>query len=308
MEKLTSGDTIGVIAPAFPARPERLEKGISYLQEKGFRVKISAHLASGHGYFSATDKQRAADIMEMFRDPDVKLIICARGGWGGLRVLEYLDFEEIKRHPKPLVGYSDVTTLQLALWEKCRLPSLSGPMVAVEMGAGIESFTEKHFWDYLASNAEYALSWQELKPQIWRAGKAEGTLLGGCLSLVASQLGSPYCPDFRDAILFLEDIGEDVYKMDRYLAQLQNAGLFDVVAAVVWCDFIDCENNYDPGFEMSDILKHYTARTSCPVLAGFPYGHGAVKVTMPIGIRCKLDSDRGLFSFAPYSFNDISQS
>ncbi len=298
--KLKRNPTAGVIAPAYIPVKERLEQGILYLENRGMHVKRGSTLSLTHGYFAGNDSQRLNDLHQMFLDPEVDLIICARGGWGGLRIADKIDYDLIANHPKPFIGYSDITTLQLAIWKMTGMPSLSGPMVAVEMGRGIEDFTEEHFWGQIYNRSEnYTISLSESGGQIFRAGKAKGILLGGCLSMVTGLLGTPYLPDFTDTILFLEDVGEKPYRIDRYLAQLTQAGIFDKINGLILGKFEDCVE--DPGevsFSLPEIITDYFSHVNLPVIVDFPYGHGARKITMPIGGVCEIDTHSGIIAFA----------
>jgi len=281
--------TIAVIAPAFPPDSQKLETGIQYLQDKGFSVVRGRSLTARQGYFAGSDDLRVEEIHEMFANPGVDAIICARGGWGTLRLLDRLDYNLIRQNPKALVGYSDITTLQLALWQKAQLPSFSGPMAAVEMGSGILPFTEEHFWGQIFNpQNEYRCTFKQSGAEIWREGTATGILLGGCLSMVAHQLGTPYCPDFKQAILFLEDVGEAPYKIDRYLAQLKMAGVLEELSGLILGNFLDCTDDY--GVPVREVLEDYFSDASFPVIYDFPYGHGRKKCTMPLGVRAKLDT------------------
>ncbi len=282
--------TIAVIAPAFPPDSQKLEAGILYLQNKGFSVVRGRSLTARQGYFAGSDALRLDELHEMFANPQVDAIICARGGWGTLRLLDRLDYELIRQNPKALVGYSDITTLQLALWQKAGLPSLSGPMAAVEMGGGILPFTEEYFWGQVFnSEKNYRFDFSRIGAEIWREGAASGVLLGGCLSMVAHQLGTPYCPDFAQAILFLEDVGEAPYKIDRYLAQLKMAGIFDNINGLILGNFLDCTDDY--GMPIREVLEDYFNGAPFPVIYDFPYGHGMKKFTMPVGMPAQLDTD-----------------
>ncbi|NOX88455.1 MAG: LD-carboxypeptidase, partial [Calditrichaeota bacterium] len=227
LKTLSEGSTIGVIAPAFPPDAQKLAKGLQYLKNLGYNIKEGKSLTARHLYFAGSDQLRIAEIEAMFADPKVDAIFCARGGWGTLRLLDKLNYDLIRQNPKVLVGYSDVTTLQLAIYQMTEIPSLSGPMVAVEMGNGILDFTEKHFWDQI-QNPEpwYSFVFRDEDVETWSEGEARGLLTGGCLSMLAHQLGTPFMPDLTGAILFLEDVGESPYKIDRYLAQLYQAGIF----------------------------------------------------------------------------------
>jgi muramoyltetrapeptide carboxypeptidase len=240
------------------------------------------------------------DIHQMFKDPEVDMIVCARGGWGGLRLIDKIDYELIRQNPKLFVGYSDITTLQLAIWTKSKIPSLSGPMVGVEMGKGILPFTEQHFLDQIYNTrSEYHFNYLGTQTAVMKSGQVEGKLLGGCLSLVCHLLGTTYSPNYNGAILFLEDVGEKPYKIDRYLAHLKQSGVFDQINGLILGDFIDCEpEKNEVSFYLAEILDDYFSDVSFPVLRKFPYGHGDFKFSMPIGVKTVLDTDLGELRFA----------
>ena len=295
-KKFSQNSTIGLVSPAWIPIQNRLDAGIRYLESRGLHVKRGNNLEKIYGYFSGTDKERLADLHQMYSDPAVEMIICARGGWGGLRLVDHLDYDLIKKNPKPLVGYSDITTLQLAIWAKTGIPSYSGPMVGVEMGKGIHSFTEKHFWDQIFNNrADYEFDFTATTSRIMVQGQATGTLLGGCLSLVSHLLGTPLSPDYHGAILFLEDVGEQPYKIDRYLAHLKQAGIFDKINGLILGEFIDCEDNDERSCSISEILNSYFSGAAFPVIQNFPYGHGEIKFSIPIGVKAILDTSRKQF-------------
>ena len=294
---LKPGDTIGIVAPGSPMAPVRLEKGVEYLRNRGYRVVLGEHVRDKRGYLAGDDVDRAFDLEQMFRNPDVKAIFCARGGYGAQRLLDLIDYDEIAANPKIFVGYSDVTALQLALWAKVGLVTYSGPMPAVEMALGIDPFTETNFWRTVEEPGfsgpfpqPDGASYRVLKP-----GRGRGPLVGGCLSLVVSLLGTPYEPNFTGAILFLEDIGEEPYRLDRYLAQLRLAGVFDRVEGIVLGQFLDVEvkDSDTPTLSLDEVLHDYFDRVHVPVLAGFPYGHGKNKVTVPLGVPAELDTEAG---------------
>lgn len=293
LKRLTPNGTIGVIAPAFRPNGQRLEKGIQYLTDLGYKIKRGESLKKEFGYFAGSDADRLSDLHTMFADDETDIIICARGGWGCLRLLDQIDYQLIANNPKAFIGYSDITTLQLAFWQKCQLPSITGPMVAIEMGAGIWPYTADHFWNLLnLEDKTFELSFRSNDVQIWNPGRAQGRLLGGCLSLVAHQLGTPYMPDFTHSILVLEDIDEEPYKIDRYLAQLRQAGVLETLSGVVLGNFIDCEdkNEQRNSYTVEQILKEYFGHRDYPVIFDFPYGHGMKKVSLPIGMKAVLDT------------------
>lgn len=295
---LRPGETIGVIAPASPMLPERLVAGVDYLRRRGYRVVLGEHINRQRGYLAGDDEQRAADLMRMFQDPEVKAIFSARGGYGTQRILHLLDYDLIARNPKVLVGYSDLTALQLAIWARTGLVTYSGPMVAVEMGKGIDRFTEEAFWRCVEGDGSLDVFPMPggTSMQVLRPGRARGPILGGCLSVLPTVLGTPYQPSFEGCILVLEDIGEEPYRLDRYLAHLKQAGVLDQVAGIVLGQFIDCEpsSRETPSLSLEELFEDYFGRLSVPVVAGFPYGHGDVKITLPLGVEAELDADAGV--------------
>jgi len=298
LKKIVPGSTIAVIAPAFPPNKKKTKKGIEYLKDRGYKIIEGSSLSGNYGYLSAPDEQRAREINDFFTQNSIDAIFCARGGWGTLRILDKLDYETIAKNPKLLVGYSDITSLQLAIWQKCRIPSISGPMVAVEMGAGILDFTARYFWDQIENTKDnYSIDLNALNNiEYIKDGRCSGTVLGGCLSLIAHQLGTPYIPDFKNAILFIEDVGEKPYKIDRYMAQLKQAGVFEEICGLIAGEFVDCEDE-NGGFSVKEIIEQYTHNRDYPVLYNFPYGHQAKKIAMPIGVAANLDTAKKNLTF-----------
>jgi len=300
IRSINSNSKVGIISPAWIPIEDRMKSGIQYLEKKGFKIVKGKNVGHEHGYFAGTDEERLSDFHDMFADPEIDMILCARGGWGGLRLLDKIDYDLIRQNPKLFVGYSDITTLQLAIWKKTGVPSLSGPMVGVEMGKGILPFTEQHFWGQVHNtDPQYHFNFVETDTFILNTGQAKGHLLGGCLSLVCHLVGTPYSPDYSGAILFLEDVGEKPYKIDRYLAHLKQAGVFDQINGLILGDFIDCEADEDEvSFQLDEILDEYFAGVSYPVIRNFPYGHGDLKFSMPVGVKTTLDTENRELSFA----------
>jgi muramoyltetrapeptide carboxypeptidase len=297
--KIENEATIGILSPAWIPLSERLTNGINYLQQLGYNIKLSKNLKKKYGYFAGTDEERVEDIHEMFSDKEISVLLATRGGWGTLRYLDKLDYGMIEKNPKPIIGYSDITSLQLAVWAKTGVGSISGPMCAVEMGKGIKEFTEKHFWGYIHNTArQYAIDLSETKSKFMIDGVAEGTLLGGCLSLVSFLMGTPFCPDYNGAVLFLEDVGEQPYKIDRYLAHLKQCGVFNKISALILGDFLDCEDEEkEDTFTIQSILTDYFSNAQYPVIYNFPYGHGDLKISMPIGARTTIDTQNKAIKF-----------
>ncbi len=289
---LQKGDIIGIISPASPVVPENLAKGIQYLQNCGYSVQLGDHVKDSFGFLAGNDIERLRDLHAMFRNPEIKAIFSSRGGYGTPRLLQELDFDLIRQNPKILMGYSDLTAIQIAIWQKTGLITFSGPMVAVEM-KGIDPFTEKGMWSVLT-----AVEHKETFPvesnnplEIIVSGKAQGRLLGGCLSVLVSLLGTPYQPGFDGAILILEEVGEEPFRVDRYFNQLKLAGIFDQVNGVILGQFVDCEpEEGKPNFSISEVIYDYFSRLKVPVIGGFLYGHQSRKLTIPIGALAEIDA------------------
>jgi muramoyltetrapeptide carboxypeptidase len=239
------------------------------------------------------DKQRADDLHAMFADRRVKAIFCIRGGYGSPRLLRALNYQLIARHPKIFVGYSDITALLLTLWSKCSLVSFHGPMAGVEMADTMDSVTEESFWRILTdASTGIALGAGTVIASGHRPHRpTRGRLIGGNLSLCASLLGTTYQPDFLRSILFLEDIGEEPYRIDRMVTQLRNAGIFSRVTAVVLGSFTNCAPKDPSGSSLSveEIMRENAAMTGKPHASGFPFGHEEHFVTFPVGVRANLD-------------------
>lgn len=289
--KIEKGRTIGIVGPASPMKPSRLTKGIEYIEKCGYRVKTGQHVYDVHGYLGGSDKGRAGDINQMFSDSEIQGIFCTRGGYGTPRIVELIDYEAVKKNPKVFVGFSDITALQLALFRKIQLVTFSGPMAAVEMGKGIDPFTESNFWNVVttAGSVQKIETLNCLKP-----GTVEGRLLGGTLSMICALIGTPYLPDFQNAILFLEDVGEEPYRIDRKLMQLKLAGILAQVNGIVFGKFEGCDSkSQDPSLTVDQVIDDVLADLDVPAVTGLRYGHVDVKHTLPIGVNAYLNANEG---------------
>jgi muramoyltetrapeptide carboxypeptidase len=296
--RLRPGDVIGLIAPASPPRSrERVEAGVRYLERLGYRVKPGRHLDAEHGYLAGTDAQRVEDLNTMLRDPQVRAIFALRGGYGTPRILPYVDYAASRRDPKIVVGSSDLTALQLALWRRAGLVTFSGPMVATDFGDNPDPYTEEQFWPLITSAR--IRSWlrqpKDRPLRGVRAGHAEGPLLGGNLSLVTSSLGTTYSPRYQGAVLVLEEVGEPWHRVDRMLTQLRNAGVLGSVAGLIFGMFTGCHpiDPKQPHLTRQQIIREVVASSDVPIIDGFQYGHESQKLTIAFGIRAQLDAVRG---------------
>jgi muramoyltetrapeptide carboxypeptidase len=295
---LTHGDVIGLISPASaPTSQEKIDKGAEYLERLGYRIKLGKNIRAVRGFLAGTDEERAADVNEMFADKHVKAIIAVRGGYGTPRLLPLINYKLIKQNPKILVGYSDFTALQLAVFKKTGLVSFSGPMAGVEMSKGIDPFTEEHFWKMITSAKKIGeMHNPDLRPlKSMGKGKASGVLIGGNLSLITSIAGTPYLPSFKNSILFFEEIEEECYRFDRMMNQLALAGILKDTKGIVVGELTDIKPSDEtkPYLTVDEILTDHLSPLSKPILTGLAYGHVARKFTMPVGVRAKMDANVG---------------
>ena len=290
---LLPGDTLAVVAPGSPPTDaERLMAGIGRLEALGFRVEVGRSARKRRGYLAGTDAERAEDLNAFLRRPDVKALVCVRGGYGALRILPHLDYEAARRHPKLLVGYSDVTALHLAFLAKAGWPGLSGPMAAVEWG-DLDAASERLFLDLARGAVPSPLlgpSGETLRPM--RPGTAEGPLIGGNLAVLTRLLGAPFLPSLRGAILFLEEVGEAPYRIDGMFAHLRLTGHLDALGGLILGGFTECEPSPGrPSLSLDAVFDDYLHDAPFPVARGLVYGHFPVKNTMPVGIRARLSVD-----------------
>jgi muramoyltetrapeptide carboxypeptidase len=295
--RLHPGDLLGIIAPASPTDdPSRIERGVRYLEGLGYRTLLGRHITHRSGYLAGTDAERAEDLHAMFSDARVKGIFCLRGGYGTPRLLGMLDYRLIARNPKVFVGYSDITALHFAFRARAGLVSFHGPMVGVDMIAGMDPFAEEALWGLLTSAAKRRSLLPPGSPATTlRGGKGRGRLLGGNLSLVVTLLGTRYFPSGGSSILYLEDVGEEPYRVDRMMTHLRNAGVLRRASGMVYGYFSDCapKDPSAPSLTLSEILQESASAVRGPVIGGAPFGHEKKTMTLPFGVRAELDGDSG---------------
>jgi muramoyltetrapeptide carboxypeptidase len=296
--RLAKGDLIGIISPSSPLDDvARIEAGVTYLEKLGYRTLIGSHVQSRLGYLAGTDRERLEDLHTMFADKRVKAVFCLRGGYGSGRLLPLVDYRLIARNPKIFLGYSDVTALALAFWRKCRLITFHGPMVGVDMAGAMDPVAEESLWRMLTTvvRSPAALPLLTGTGQALQGETARGRLLGGNLSLVVSLLGTPYQPSFSRSILFLEEIDEEPYRVDRMLTQMRNGGVFARSAGVVLGRFTNCtpKDPSRPSLSLEDIVRDLAAAERRPFSSGFSFGHEAGALTIPHGVRAYLDARAG---------------
>lgn len=295
--RLKAGDTVGLITPASYISDEALQKAHLNMEGMGFRVKLGEHVRAERGFTAGTDAQRLADLHGMFADPQVAAVWCARGGYGTARLLPLIDYGLIRRHPKALIGYSDITALLQAIWAKAGLMGIHGPVGASDF----TPYTQAHLHALLTEPADTLLitppsSYLDSGDAVYQhriitPGQATGRLLGGNLSLLAAAAGTPYMPDVRGSLLFIEDIGEKPYRIDRMLTQLRQALPLHKTAGILLGIFHDCQpGEGERSLSLHDTLHDRLHDLGVPVACGFPIGHIAHQCSLPIGARASFDT------------------
>ena len=280
------GDAVGVVATAAAVDRDCLERGVAVLRELGYRVKLSPQALGRERIFAGEDELRAHELGAFFRDPDVKAVFAARGGYGSGRLLPLLDFAELAKAPKIFVGFSDATFLLNALVDHSRMVSFHGPIVAMDFVRGVSARALAHLQALLSGASEFELeAFEALRP-----GVAHGPLIGGCLSVIVAMMATPWQPRFEGRILFLEDTGEKAYRIDRMLVQMRQAGVLDRVAGIVFGGLRPVAGDEQEPALIANFVGEQTAGLKCPVLFGIQAGHGTENFTLPLGIPVQLDS------------------
>jgi muramoyltetrapeptide carboxypeptidase len=279
---LRPGDRVGVVAPASTFDRETFETGLEILKSMGFQVVVPEDVFARKGYLAGPDELRAEMVNRFFADEKLKGIICARGGFGSLRVLSLLDFDTIRANPKIFVGFSDVSALLSALHSRCGLVTFHGPTITTLAKAG--PVTQAALISSVASDT--CINITASQGRVLNSGLAAGVVTGGNLTTLCHLLGTSFQPDFKGHILFLEDRGEAAYRIDRMLTQMKMAGCFDGVSGLVLGSFEECGRLAD----IDKIVKNIFQDRSIPILAGIDAGHGRENVTIPMGLPAELDT------------------
>lgn len=304
-KRLKPGDTIGVVSPASPssARSE-VTRAKEYLERLGYRVEVGRNVNLKKGFTAASEQERADDINEMFARPDIDALFVTQGGYGSAQIIDKIDFEQIRKTPKIFTGFSDITSLHLAIQKFCDVVTFYGPGMTRFNEEDLSEYTKESFFRTL-TNAEPAGEIKKVSPKNWlttiAGGVCEAPVVGGCLTLICSSLGTPYEIDCKDKILFIEDVDTEPWIFDHMLCHLCNAGkLADAAGFVI----AHCENcvpfKYEPGFlcddSIEDVLLYYLEPLKKPALFGLPMGHGEHLATLPLGVMCRLDADEKTFT------------
>jgi muramoyltetrapeptide carboxypeptidase len=285
---LKPGDSVALVSPSGPVPPDRVEHAVAVLTSWGLKAHVYPHVFKRFGFLGGTDEERATDLNAALNDPQMRGVWCTRGGYGVQRIVDRLDVEAIRTDPKLIVGFSDITALHLALWRRTRLATIHGP-VAAQLDKGPSSLTALGAYHAIMTPEPIRIEADraELTYPVRVAGRASGPLIGGNLSLVAATLGTPDWPDMTGAVLLIEDVNEEPYRVDRMLTQLLRSGALKDVAGVAVGQFTDCG-------EVADVLAERLGGLGVPVLGGLPVGHGEQHVAVPLGTHAELDADAGV--------------
>ncbi|MGA2296380.1 MAG: LD-carboxypeptidase [FCB group bacterium] len=303
-QALQQGDTVGIIAPGTAVSdPDMIAKAKEALNYFGLNVKFGNHMLKGSGYLSRTSDERVEDLHQAFLDKEIKAVFCMRGGYASMHLLDKIDYEIISKNPKIFLGYSDITALHLAINKMTGLVTFHGPV----MISGFSKYTEEYFKKALFSNSGIGVisnpktqnNFRQNHPiRTINPGTAKGKLIGGNLTLVASTLGTPYEIETKGKLLFLEDVGEEPYRIDRMLTHLHLANKLETAAGIIFGECSDC--NYDDlkpsrvsDYSLGEVLDNILGKLNIPVFYGLTIGHTDDQATLPIGVEAEMDGEKG---------------
>jgi muramoyltetrapeptide carboxypeptidase len=293
---LAAGDLIRIVTPASPLTAEKLSFAIQLLESQGYRVDVATHALEADAYLAGTDEQRANDLQSAFDDPEVKAVYCSRGGYGCARLLPYLDLDRMAQARKLFIGFSDITTLHLAL-NRRGLPTLHGPM-PLTLNPPREPWVIESLLLNLKGNPAVPAGAPAGTTMV--GGTAEGQVVGGCLCLLTDSLGTPEALDCRGKILIIEDVDENPHRIDAMLTHLLNEGTIYHAAGIVIGEMTRSDERCDEGIggkPWREIVRDRLAHLGLPLIVDFPFGHAAQMLTLPLGIRARLDADAGTLTY-----------
>lgn len=296
---LNKGDTIGLVAPASPIPKENISKCRQAVETLGYKVVMGDSADKNYlGYLSGDDDVRARDINEMFGSQEIDGVFCLRGGYGCCRIVYKLDLDLIRANPKAFVGYSDVTILHLVFNQLCHMVTFHGPMVSSNMISQFDDYTQKSFMNTLSMEGELEFQNPRGKNiETLNEGQGTGRLTGGNLCLLATSIGTPYEMDTRGKILFLEELNEVTYKVDRLLQQLKHAGKFDEVRGIILGGFEKCDPEHEKDATLMEVFEDIIKPLNIPTVYNVEVGHGFPTASLPLGAYCELDATQGKIKF-----------
>jgi muramoyltetrapeptide carboxypeptidase len=281
--QLEPGDTVGIVAPASPFDADLFDEGIKTLESMGYRTHVPDDLFERNGYLAGSDEHRIDIFHRLLADSKIKAIVCARGGYGSMRLLPFLDFSLIQKNPKIIFGLSDISALLSVIYSRTGLVTFHGPMITTLANAPLE--TREAMIAAISPHQPHNVEMNN--GTTIRSGSASGRMCGGNLNTLNHLMGTPFAPDFRGHLLFLEDRGEKPYRIDRMLTQMKQADCFQNLAGLILGDFIDCGSP-------QEIIRIFTGAfddASIPIVAGCEAGHGKQNLTIPLGLDATLDAD-----------------
>ena len=287
--RLGPGSVIGIAAPAGPFEPAALDRGVEVLRAMDFEVVVPDGLFDANGYLAGTDAHRADLLNRLFADPGIDAVMCARGGYGSLRILPLLDYARMAAQPKALIGFSDITALLTAVFSRCGLVTFHGPVVTTLADASKRTLAGLR----AAVASDRPLTVRSEGATALRTGSASGPVCGGNLTTLCHLLGTLFAPRFRSRIVFLEDRGEAPYRVDRMLVHMRTAGCFEGIKGLVLGSFDDCGTPAEIQAIVTDVFQG----AQFPILAGVEAGHTEPNLTLPLGVRAALDAGRRTLEF-----------
>lgn len=291
---LKKGDKVGIISPSrWLDSKESIEMGLDYLKGLGLQPIIGKHVFDNYRYMAGTPQDRAEDIMNFYKDPSIKAMFCSAGGDGSQMILPLLDYNIIKNNPKPIFGFSDSTALQLGIYAKTKQPFYTGFVLTNNFITGaIDQTVDYSLKNIINHKPITAIGGTTVNP-----GKAEGILIGGCLSLFRNLCGTEFYPDLSDAILLIEDEYEMTYKLDLMLNQIRQNPNFDKIRGIVFGNFYNCTIRRDGDGSIDDMIHYFTKDLKIPVIKDLAYGHEQKRYILSVGKKCKLDADKGTLEY-----------
>lgn len=295
--RLYKGETVGIISPSRWMNEQELYKTATIFEQMGFKIKFSSQNFQKQNQFAGSDYERAKAIEEMFIDPQVKAIVSAKGGYGALRIIDILNYDVIAKNPKIFIGYSDVTAILISLYKMTGLVTFHGPMLYSFVNE-IDSFSITYLQHAICNIEPYRLNFSKNSQiKILRPGIAEGELFGGNLSVLVNLIGTRYDFETSGKILFIEDIDEHLYNLDRMLLHLKRSGKLDRVKALIVGEMMNVKDNeVSFGKDVDEIILDICRETDFPIISNFPCGHGKKQLTIPISIKTRLECNERCIS------------
>ncbi|WP_440856296.1 S66 peptidase family protein [Pseudomonas syringae] len=288
---LRAGDAVALVSPAGPVDPGKIQAAVAVLEGWGLRPRVYPNALGSYSFYSGTDEERLADLNAALADPEIRAVICTRGGYGVQRIVQQVDMAAVRRDPKLVTGFSDITALHGALWNHARLATIHGPVASQLERGGLFVSGMRHV---LMSSEPVLLKADPASPtaRVRTGGSAQGLLLGGNLCILDTSVGTRFMPDLSGAILLIEEVNEPAYRVDRMLTHLGNCGILASLAGVAVGEFTPAANT-GRTISPADVLLERLGSLGIPVLGGLPVGHGDLNQAVPLGTQAILDADAG---------------